>query len=188
MQSPRSTDYFRNTLNAALNYFGRKQKQIKKSISNKCTIESTDDDLIEIVAEDELPIIEPSKSLHNSYKLFYKRLPATVARDSNIRQGRVREYYKQSFNNKQNLIPKAMIQLNSSEDIFDDLDVNDIEEAFEHDLENNFETIDDNDDEQNENQFLLLETLPSNDEDEDQSLNDNCQQIDIEQKDTTTLV
>ena len=188
MQSIRSTDYFRDTLNAALNYFGRKQKPTKKSISNKCSIENNDDDLIEIVVEDDLPTIEPSKSLHNSYRLFYKHLPPTVARDFNIRQGRVREYYKQSFHDKHNAIPKAMIQLNSSKNKFDNLDVNDIEEVFQHDLENQFETMDENDDEQNENNFHLLERLESHDEEEEHNLNDNFQQINLEEKDTTMLV
>ncbi|CAF4965051.1 unnamed protein product [Rotaria sp. Silwood1] len=109
MQSIRSINYFRDTLNTALNYFGRKQKRIKKTQSNQC---SNDDDFIEIITEDEneIPIIEPTNALHNSYNLFYKRLPLTIVRDVNIRQNRVCDYYKKTFDTK---IPKPIIKLNS---------------------------------------------------------------------------
>jgi len=181
MQSIRSIDYFRDTLNATLNYFGRKQKKKKKIISNKCTIENNDDDLIEIVQDDENDIstIEKSNLLHNSYKLFYKRLPPTVARDVNIKQGRVRDYYRQTFDNKKRILPKGIIQLNSSTNKFENFDDNDIiQEALQHDLENNFEINDENDDDLNENHAHLLEVLESNDEDEEQ----------FQQKEPTTLV
>jgi hypothetical protein len=182
MQSIRSIDYFRDTLNATLNYFGRKQKKTKKIISNKCTIENNDDDLIEIVEDDnenEAPTIEKSNLLHNSYKLFYKRLPPTVARDVNIKQGRVRDYYRQTFDNRKNILPKGIIQLNSSINKFENFDDNDIiQEALQHDLENNFQINDENDDDLNENHAHLLEILGSNDEDEEQ----------IPQKETAKLV
>ncbi|CAF1568384.1 unnamed protein product, partial [Adineta steineri] len=170
MQSMRSIDYFRDTLIATLNYF-----------------ENNDDDLIEVIVDDDIPTHEPSKSIHNSYKLFYKRLPPTVARDSNIRQPRVRQYYKQSFHDKHNPLPKGIIQLNSSKDKFDTSDVNDIQEALQHDLENNFEIMDENDDDQNDNHFHLLEGVTSHtDEEDEQELNENFQDIDIEQKDIAT--
>jgi len=184
MQSIRSIDYFRDTLNAALNYFGRKQKKLKKIISNTCTIENNDEDLIEIIDDDdETPIIEQSNLLHNSYKLFYKRLPPTVARDINIKQGRVRDYYRQTFDNKKNFLPKGIIQLNSSTNQFENLDENDIQEALQHDLENNFETMDENDDDEH-----LLERIGSNDEEEEQTFNEHFQQINIEEKEAATLV
>ncbi|CAF1174331.1 unnamed protein product [Adineta steineri] len=187
MQSMRSIDYFRDTLIATLNYFGRKQKKTKKITTNKCSIENNDDDLIEVIVDDDIPTHEPSKSIHNSYKLFYKRLPPTVARDSNIRQPRVRQYYKQSFHDKHNPLPKGIIQLNSSKDKFDTSDVNDIQEALQHDLENNFEIMDENDDDQNDNHFHLLEGVTSHtDEEDEQELNENFQDIDIEQKDIAT--
>ncbi|CAF5122228.1 unnamed protein product, partial [Rotaria sp. Silwood1] len=92
MQSMRSIDYFRSTLNAALNYFARKQKNLRTTSSNQCSIENNDGDLIEILPNDVngIPTNEPSNLLHNSYRLFYKRLPPTVVRDANIKQGRVR--------------------------------------------------------------------------------------------------
>jgi hypothetical protein len=187
MQSMRSIDYFRDTLNAALNYFGRKQKKTKKQITNTHTIENNDDDLIEIIndEENEIPTIEQKNLLHNSYRLFYKRFPPTVVRDMNIKQGRVREYYKQTFDNKFNLLPKGFIQLNSSTDQFNDLDQNDIQEALQHDLENDFQTMDENDDDINENHAHLLQTIGSNYEDEEQTLNEQLEQSHIE---TTTLV
>jgi hypothetical protein len=174
MQSSRSINYFRDTLNAALNYFGRKQKQTKKMISNKSTIENNDDDLIEII-NDELPIIEQSNLLHNSYRLFYKKFPISVARDVSIKQARIREYYRHTFDNKKNILPKGIIQLNSLENQFD--------EAFQYDLENNFEITDENDDDQNENHAHLLEGSESNDDEEEEE-----EQLDIEQKETAMLV
>ncbi len=192
MQSIRSIDYFRDTFNAALNYFGRKQKKTKKLISNTCTIENNDDDLIEIINDDEneVPTIEQSNLLHNSYKLFYKRLPPTIARDVNMKQARVRDYYRHTFDNNKKFLPKGIIPLNSSKTKFDDLDENELQEALQHDLENNFEITDENDDDQNENHAHLLEGPESNDEDEDeeQSVNEQFQQIDIEQKEAATLV
>ncbi|UJR24938.1 hypothetical protein I4U23_006302 [Adineta vaga] len=189
MQSMRSIDYFRDTLNATLNYFGRKQKKPKKSTTNKCTSENIDDDLIEIVVEDELPTKEPSKSLHNSYRLFYKYLPTPVARDANIRQNRVREYYKQSFFNRHKEVPKPLVQLNSSKEKFDDLNGNDLAEVFQHDLEQNFETMDENDDdEQHESQFHLLEHVESHDEDEEQELEENFHEMNMESNETAMIV
>jgi hypothetical protein len=186
MQSIRSIDYFRATLNAALNYFARKQKKIPKIISNQSSIGNTDDDLIEIVNEDDAPANEPKNSLHNSYKLFYKRLPPTIARDANIKQGRVREYYKQTFDNKYNILPKGIIRLKSANDKFDRFDENDIQEAFQHDLEQDFEATDENDDPQNENHAHLLQTMEINDDEEE--LNEQLEQVNIEQKETPTLV
>jgi hypothetical protein len=188
MQSIRSIDYFRDTLNAALNYFGRKQKKVKKIISNKSTIENNDDDLIEIINDDdnEIPTTEQSNLLHNSYKLFYKRFPPSVARDVNIKQDRVRDYYRQTFNNNKNSVPKGIIKLNSLINKFENFDENDIQEALQHDLENNFEIMDENDDDLNENHAHLLQRLESNDDDEEQNLNEQFQQIDIEQKEAAT--
>ena len=173
MQSMRSIDYFRDTLNAALNYFGRKQKKTKKNISNKSTIENDDEDLVEVVNDDdddedenEVPTIERTNLLHNAYRLFYKRLPPTVARDMNIKQGRVREYYRHTFDNQKNICPKGIIQLNSTTTNFDELDENALEEVLQHGLEENFQIVDDI-------QEDLLETTDFNEEDEEQ--------IDIEQ-------
>lgn len=170
MQSSRSIDYFRDTLNASLNYFGRKQKQKPKILSNKSTIENNDDDLIVINDEEsnQIPTKEPKNSLHNSYKLFYKRLPPTVARDANIKQARVREYFRQTFDKKKNPLPQGIIQLNSSVDKFENSDENEIQEALQHDLENNFEINDENDDDLNENHAHLLDRLPSNEEEDDE--------------------
>jgi hypothetical protein len=188
MQSTRSIDYFRDTLNAALNYFARKQKKKPKIISNQSATGNTDDDLIEIVNEDDTPTTEPTNSLHNSYRLFYKRLPPTVARDTNIKQGRVREYYRQTFDNKYNILPRGIIQVNSSNDKFENLDENDIQEAFQHDLENDFEVMDENDDDENENHAHLLQTTETNDEEDEQGLNEQFQQVNIEQTETPMLV
>ncbi len=156
MQAVRSIDYFRHTLNTALNYFGRKQKKIKKVKVSKENENTEGDDLIEVVAEDqdEIPTIEPANALHNSYKLFYKRLPATVARDINIRQARVRDYYKQTFD-KNNPPPQPILKLSGTnisplfgQDHGDDVD--EVEEAFRHDLEADFERMDANDEEDDE--------------------------------------
>ena len=46
MQSIRSIDYFRSVLNAALNYFARKQKQLPKKSSNASSVGNLDDDLL----------------------------------------------------------------------------------------------------------------------------------------------
>ncbi|CAF0961898.1 unnamed protein product [Rotaria magnacalcarata] len=185
MQSVRSIEYFRSTLNAALNYFARKQKKRSKTNSNQCSIENTDDDLIEIILDDinEIPKSEPSNSLHNSYKLFYKKLPPTIVRDVNIKQGRVRDYYRQTFDNEKNILPKGIIQLTSLNDKFDNLVDNDIQEAFQHDLENNFQVMDENDDDENENHSHLLQRIISHEDDEEHFLNENLQHISIEQQD-----
>ncbi|CAF1121495.1 unnamed protein product [Rotaria sp. Silwood1] len=184
MQSMRSIDYFRSTLNAALNYFARKQKNLRTTSSNQCSIENNDGDLIEILPNDVngIPTNEPSNLLHNSYRLFYKRLPPTVVRDANIKQGRVREYYKRIYDNKNNKLPKPIIQLNISNDKLDNLVDNDIQEAFQHDLENNFEVMDENDDDENENHAHLLQRINSNEDDYEQFLNDSLQQISIEEQ------
>ncbi|CAF0858415.1 unnamed protein product [Rotaria sordida] len=185
MQSMRSIEYFRSTLNASLNYFARKQKQKKKLNLNQHIIENTDDDFVEIIPDD-IPTNEPINSLHNSYKLFYKHLPPTIVRDINIKQGRVREYYKRTFDNENNKLSKAIIQLNSLNNKYDNSVDNDIQEAFQHDLENNFEITDENDDDENENHSHLLEQLISHEDDDDeQILNDSLQQINIEQQQET---
>jgi hypothetical protein len=177
MQAIRSINYFRDTLNTALNYFGRKQKKIKKCQIN----ETNDDDLIEIIAEDEdeIPIIEPNNGLHNSYKLFYKSLPLTIIRDVNIRQNRIRDYYKKTF---QMNIPQAIIKLNQQDE---NLNENEIEEAFQHDLEHNFETMDANDDDE---QNILLDRIISNDENLNTDFNELNIDNDIEQKQSAVLV
>lgn len=170
MQSIRSIDYFCHTLNTALNYFGRKQKKQVKTVSNVSTIENSDDELIVIndnKNNEQNPLNEGKNLLHNSYKLFYKRLPPTVARDVNIKQARVREYYRQSFDNKTNFLPNGIIKVNPNNNQFDSSDVNDIQEALQHDLENNFDVTDENDDDLNENHAHLLDRLPSNNDDED---------------------
>ncbi|CAF0768557.1 unnamed protein product [Rotaria sordida] len=178
MQAIRSINYFRDTLNTALNYFGRKQKRIKKIQSNQCSNDNNDDDdLIEIIAEDEneIPIIEPTNALHNSYNLFYKRLPLTIVRDVNTRQSRVRDYYKNIFEMK---IPEPIIKLNSLvNQQYENLNENEIEEAFQHDLEHNFETMDTNDDEQN---ILLDRIISNNDNDYDENLNTDFDELNIE--------
>ncbi|CAF3156096.1 unnamed protein product [Rotaria socialis] len=179
MQAIRSINYFRDTLNTALNYFGRKQKKIKKvqvtQTSNENTNNNDDDDFIEIIAEDEneIPIIEPTNALHNSYNLFYKRLPLTIVRDVNIRQSRVRDYYKKTFEAK---LPEPIIKSDSLLDQqFENSTENEIEEAFQHDLEHDFETMDAYDDEQN---ILLDRTVSNNDYDE--SLNIDFDELNIE--------
>lgn len=185
MQSVRSIDYFRSTLNAALNYFGRKQKKRKpKTNSKDCSMENTDDDLIEISPENnnEVSKNEPSKSLHNSYKLFYKNLPPSVVRDINIKQGRVREYYRHTFDNEKNLLSTGIIRMKTSNSKFDDTLDRDIQEAFQHDLENDFETMDENDDDENENHAHLLQRKISNEDDLEQLLNDSLQETTIDQQ------
>jgi hypothetical protein len=165
MQAVRSINYFRDTLTTALNYFGRKQKKIKKSQGN----EMNDDDLIEIIVEDEdeIPIIEPNNALHNSYRLFYKSLPLTILRDVNIRQNRVREFYKKTLNMK---ISEPLIKLDQQ-----------LNNLNENEIEENFETMDD--DEQN----ILLERIISNDD--EQNLTTDFNELTMEnEKQSAVLV
>jgi hypothetical protein len=147
MQAVRSINYFRDTLTTALNYFGRKQKKIEKCQDNV----NNEEDFIEIIKEeeDEIPIIEPNNALHNSYRLFYKSLPITIIRDVNIRQNRVRDFYKKTLDIK---ITEPLIKLTQQMS-----NVNEIEEAFQHDLEHNFETMDANDDD--DEQIILFDEL-----------------------------
>ena len=112
MLSIRSMNYFRDILNVVLNYFGRKQKLSRKPLLNILTVENNDEDLLEIINDE--PKVEPKNLLHNSYKLFYKRLPPTVARDTSVRQTRVREYYKRLFDDKKDFSPKELLGLNSA--------------------------------------------------------------------------
>jgi hypothetical protein len=183
MQAIRSINYFRDTLNTALNYFGRKQKKIIKCQSN----ETNDDDLIEIIAEDEdeIPIIEPNNGLHNSYKLFYKNLPLMIIRDVNIRQNRVRDYYKKTFQMKfSEPIMKLDQQLNNFTE-------KEIEEAFQHDLEHNFQIMDANDDDDEQN-ILLDRIISNNDNNYHQNLHTDFNELNIEngidQKQSAVLV
>ncbi|CAF1267106.1 unnamed protein product [Adineta steineri] len=174
MQASRSLNYFRDTLNTALNYFGRKQKKMKKSQLN--SNDNIEDDFIEIIVEDEneIPIITSTNALHCSYELFYKRLSPTILRDINIRQHRVRDYYKKTFENK---LPEPIIKLNSLIDQqIDNINDTEIEEAFQHDLEHNFETMDANDDEE---QNILLDKITINN-DYDENLNTDFNEIHIE--------
>lgn len=177
MQAVRSINYFRDTLNNALNYFGRKQKRVKKTQSNENSNEKSDDDFIEVIAEDEdeIPTVEPTNALHNSYNLFYKRLPLTLIRDINTRQNRVRDYYKKTFSKN---LPEPMIKLGSLVDQQSEtLNENEIEEAFQHDLEHNFETMDANDDEQN---TTLERTISNIDNDYDENLNTDFDELYID--------
>lgn len=127
MQSMRSINYFRDTLNTALNYFGRKQKKIRKA-----SLHSPDDDLIEIIVEEEneIPVIEPTNALHHSYELFSKKFPPTIFRDVNIRQNRLRDFYKNLFSNP--LSPPLMI----SDEPFNELEQDDENELFQRILSN----------------------------------------------------
>lgn len=175
MSSIRSNDYFRDTLNAALNYFGRKQKQPKKRISNKSIIENTDEDLVEVIDDEEnieIPHVEQANLLHNSYKLFYKRLPPTVARDANIKQGRVREYYRNILS-RDNIDLQGIIPLNSNANKFDELDENDIQHVLQQNLDENIQITEDDDELENND--------VEEEEEEEQSFEDvnNIEQNDI---------
>ncbi|CAF1111531.1 unnamed protein product [Adineta ricciae] len=179
MQAARSLNYFRDTLNTALNYFGRKQKKIRKPQVNSST---TDDDWIEVIAEDEneIPSIAPSNGLHNSYQLFYKRLPTTIVRDVNIRQNRVRDCYKKAFDQK---LSEPLIKLNAMvNQQIESSQENEVEEAFQHDLEQNFETMDANDDEQN---VLLNKIISVNEEDE--NFNTDFRELQIDNEKSSTI-
>lgn len=136
MQSSRSLDYFRDVFTAALNYFARQQKPRKPKV------DATEEDFIEIVTDESKS--EPKHSLHNSYRLFYKRLPASVAREMTIKQIRVRDHYKQTFDEKDNPFPQGVLRLDSSNDTLADFVAEEIREALQHDEETNFETTDAN--------------------------------------------
>jgi hypothetical protein len=82
MQSHRSINYFRDVLHTALNYFGREQNRAGRV-----------HDVDGTVSGEQLP----ADSLHNSYELFVKRLPVHIFRDATVRQGRIRDFYKQTF-------------------------------------------------------------------------------------------
>lgn len=124
MQVVRSINYFRDTLTTALNYFGRKQKKIKQ-ISK----EENGEDFIEIIQEDEdeIPIIEPKDSLHDSYRLFYQSLP--LGRDVNPRQTRIRDIYKKICNIKSNEPLMKLDQI--SENFFEEDDDQDSSHLLE---------------------------------------------------------
>lgn len=143
MSSTRSVDYFREIFNCALNYFGREQKKSTKTSKQN---DGNDDDFVEIVVEDEKSTNEMKNSLHNSYKLFYRKFPPSVAKDSGIKQNRIREYYKNLFDEKTDPMPKALLQIDSSSDNFDDfIEEEEIRQALQNDEEENFETMDEND-------------------------------------------
>jgi hypothetical protein len=157
MQSPRSSDYFRDVFNAALNYFARQQKPRKPKVDGTVSTPA-DEDFIEIVTDE--PKHEPKNSLHNSYRLFYKRLPASVAREMTIKQIRVRDHYKQTFDEKDNPLPQGVLRIDSSNDTLADFVAEEIREALQHDEETNFETSD-----ANEEQIQgLTEEMSINDE------------------------
>ena len=159
------------------------RKKLKSQNRIKVSNENNYDDLVEIIAEDEneIPIIEPTNALHNSYDLFYKRLPVTIVRNANIRQNQIRDYYKKTFESQ---LPQPIIQLNSKTDRqSSNLSSNEIEEAFQHDLEHNFETMDANDDEQN-NSFDRLISNDDND-DFDENFNAEFDQLHIENDNNT---
>ena len=147
MQAVRSINYFRDTLTTALNYFGRKQKKIKQISSNE-----NEEDFIEIIREDEdeIPMIEPKDSLHNSYRLFYQSFPLTISRDGNIRQNRIRDIYKKICNIKSN---EPLMKLDQ--------------------ISENFYENDDDDDDDNEEQNNLLERIISDEEFNQINLDEN---------------
>ena len=156
MQSSRSSDYFREVFTAALNYFARQQKPRKPKVD--ATGSATEEDFIEIVTDE--PKSEPKHSLHNSYRLFYKRLPASVAREMTIKQIRVRDHYKQTFDEKVNPLPQGVLRLDSSNDTLADFVAEEIREALQHDEETNFETTDTNE----EQIQTMAEEMSINDE------------------------
>ena len=187
----RSIDYFRDVLNAALNYFGRKPAKPRNAVAVESTGENASDenDLIEVVTVEESDVStkEPAESLHNSYRLFYKRFPVNVARDFTIRQDRIRYHYKQMFDEKDVAAWQGILKVTSSPDPSNSSDRIDIQEAFQHDLELDFETMDDNDDDQNENHAHLLERIASNlDEDEEEILNENFEAAQIDDNEQTS--
>jgi hypothetical protein len=79
-------------------------------------------------------------------------------------------------------IPQAIIKLNQQDE---NLNENEIEEAFQHDLEHNFETMDANDDDE---QNILLDRIISNDENLNTDFNELNIDNDIEQKQSAVLV
>ena len=145
MLSTRSVDYFRDVFNSALNYFGREQKLKKKQYAESNLNDGNDDDLVEIVVEEEKQTNDLRNSLHNSYKLFYRKFPPSVAKDSGIKQNRIREYFKNLFDDKVNPMPNAVLQFDSSSENFDEFIEEEIRHALQHDEEENFETMDEND-------------------------------------------
>ena len=187
----RSIDYFRDVLNAALNYFGRKPPKPRNAVPVQSAAEnaSDDNDLIEVVTVDESDVStkEPAESLHNSYRLFYKRFPVNVARDFTIRQDRIRYHFKQMFDEKDVAAWQGVLKVTSSTNPSNSSDQIDIQEAFQPDPEMDFEAMEDNDDDQNETDAHLLERITSNlDEDEEENLMENLEAAHIDDNEQTS--
>lgn len=162
MQSPRSIDYFRGVFNAALIYFGRPQKP--KNKSSREANGNVDEDFLEIIEEDRTRSNNSRRFLHDSYKLFYRQLPTTIVRDLTIRQDRVRQFYKRTFDEQQELLSKGIISAHRAQESFENFD-EEIQQALEHDIEQNFETTDENDETLDENELNNFDNqLTINDE------------------------
>ena len=111
MQAGRAVNYFRQTLSSALNYFGRKQKKTVAHVDQE--------EFVEVIAEDEneIPSIEPTNSLHHSYRLFsqppaspeQQSEPATVTSED---EQLFYDFRAENFNAEQvTCLPRSFVSL-----------------------------------------------------------------------------
>ncbi|CAF0731229.1 unnamed protein product [Didymodactylos carnosus] len=175
MQAKRSLDYFSLCLRSALLYFGRKQISKNHKQDNKNSeMENPNDDFIVIESDD-----VSENLLQLSFQTFAKSLPQTIFRDHTIRQGRVREYYIRSYTEP---LPKPWLTLNNKNAYgtdgteWENEVTEEVEEAFRHDIENDYERMDDNDrddeiptenilyEEENEENGIEIETFEEENE------------------------
>jgi hypothetical protein len=131
-----SFNYFRRTLTKALNYFCQEQKH--ENISVKQSVNTID----------------------KSYQLFIERFPKKIYQFTTLKQEDIQKYYKQTFDQIENPLPKPILKLNKKNK-FQLLQENDDEEISQHDLEIRPNTMNNNNDEIEEN-LILFKTLSKN--------------------------
>ncbi|CAF0920940.1 unnamed protein product [Didymodactylos carnosus] len=173
MQAARSLEYFRSCLRSALLYFGRKQV-IKKQKSDSSNVDDNSTDDFIIVDNDDIPTIEPKNLLQSSFKIFAKNLPPSVCRDQTIRQARVKDYYIRLFTKQSPPEPQLKLHKKKSNGNggtnteWGNEVTEEVEEAFRHDTEHDYEQMDEND--QEDEIQVPLEELHIKEDDEENGI------------------
>jgi hypothetical protein len=120
-----SFNYFRRTLTKALNYFCREQKH-----ENLNEVKNENDETISVK--------QLVNAIDKSYKLFIERFPKQIRQFSTLKQEDIQEYYKQTFDEIENPLPKPILKLNENNK-FQLLEENDDEEIRPDTMNNNAE-------------------------------------------------
>ena len=135
MKAQSSFKYFQLMLTNVLNYFSH--ENLNEFNNENSSVK---------------PIV---KFIDKSYKLIIERFPNQIRQYKNLKQTHIIEYYKQTFDNIDNPLPKPILQLNQNND------QNKFEQQSQHDLQILDNTInnDDNDEQIEENEIVIEQKL-----------------------------